>query len=111
MKVFIVQAFILVFLIGSPPVIKAQTDPGDGYTDSQCAECHEEPADDHAASVHRDVQCLECHAQAVEEDHEALAAVNCRQCHAPHDEKVTHDAHTRVACKACIRKTAFRHRT
>lgn len=104
MKVFIVQIVILGILIGIPPVIKAQTNAGDGYTNSQCAECHEEMADDHAASVHKDVQCLECHAQAVEEDHEALAAVNCRQCHAPHDEKVIHDAHTRVACKACHQK-------
>jgi hypothetical protein len=55
-------------------------------------------------SDHKDVQCLECHAQAVEEDHEALAAVNCRQCHAAHDEKVIHDAHTRVTCKACHQK-------
>lgn len=104
MKVFIVQAFILGILIGSPPVIKAQTDPGDGYTDSQCAECHEEMADDHAASLHRDTQCLECHQEAVAEEHEALPAVDCRQCHAPHDEKVTHDAHTRIACRACHQK-------
>ena len=104
MKVFIVQIVILGILIGNPPVIKAQTNAGDGYTNSQCAECHEEMADDHAASVHKDVQCLECHAQAVEENHEALAAVNCRQCHAPHDEKVIHDAHTRVTCKACHQK-------
>jgi nitrate reductase gamma subunit len=101
MKVFIVQIVILGIIIGNTPVIKAQNDAGDGYTNSQCAECHEEMADDHAASVHKDIQCLECHAQAVEEDHEALAAINCRQCHAPHDEKVIHDAHTRVACKAC----------
>ena len=104
MKATIIQIVILAILIGHPAAIAAQNDPGDGYTNSQCAECHEEMADDHAASVHKDVQCLECHAQAVEEDHEALAAVNCRQCHAPHDEKVIHDAHTRVACKACHQK-------
>lgn len=104
MKVFIVQIVILLILIGSSPMAAAQNDAGDGYTNSQCAECHEEMADDHAASVHKDVQCLECHVQAVEENHEALAAVNCRQCHAPHDEKVIHDAHTRVACKACHQK-------
>ncbi|MGD8970746.1 MAG: respiratory nitrate reductase subunit gamma [Desulfobacterales bacterium] len=104
MKATIIPIVVLAILIGHPAAIAAQTVPGDGYTDSQCAECHEEPADDHAASVHKDVQCLECHAQAVEEDHEALAAVNCRQCHAPHDEKVIHDAHTRVACKACHQK-------
>lgn len=79
----------------------AQVDAGDGYTNAQCTECHEEMADDHALSVHGGIECLSCHTQAVEEDHEEVAPVNCRQCHAPHDEKVIHDAHSRVACKAC----------
>jgi hypothetical protein len=104
MKATIIQIVVLAILIGHPAAIAAQTDPGDGYTDSQCAECHEEMADDHAASLHRDTQCLECHQEAVAEEHEALPAVDCRQCHAPHDEKVIHDAHTRVACKACHQK-------
>jgi hypothetical protein len=104
MKATIIQIVVLAILVGHPAAIAAQTDPGDVYTDSQCAECHEEMADDHAASVHKDVQCLACHAQAVEEEHEALPAVDCRQCHAPHDEKVTHDAHTRIACRACHQK-------
>jgi len=75
----------------------------DGHASSQCTECHEEMAADHAASVHRDIGCLECHARAAEEDHEQLvfAQVDCRQCHGPHDEKVSHDAHSRVACNAC----------
>ncbi|NOX32723.1 MAG: hypothetical protein GXP56_03150 [Deltaproteobacteria bacterium] len=72
-----------------------------GYTNAQCMECHEEMAVDHAASIHRDIPCLECHIQAAEKDHEQIAQVGCRQCHKPHDEKVLHDAHTRVACKAC----------
>jgi hypothetical protein len=104
MKATIIQILILGILIGNSPMAAAQTNAGEGYTNSQCAECHEEMADDNATSVHKDVQCLECHAQAVEEDHETLAAVNCRQCHAPHDEKVIHDAHTRVTCKACHQK-------
>lgn len=97
----IVQIIIVVILIGCPPVSAAQVNAGDGYTNAQCAECHEEMADDHGASVHEGVECLECHAQAVEEDHEQVAAVDCRQCHAPHAEKVTHDAHSRIACTAC----------
>lgn len=109
MKVCIVQIVILAILIARPPVSAAQIDPGDGYTNSECAECHEEMADDHGASVHREIQCLECHQQAAAEEHEEeehaeLPPVDCRQCHAPHDEKVTHDAHTRVACKACHQK-------
>jgi len=74
-----------------------------GHASSQCTECHEQMAADHAASVHRDIQCLECHAQAAQEDHELFffARVDCRHCHAPHDEKPVHDAHSRVACNAC----------
>ena len=85
---------------------EAFADTGGGYTDAQCAECHEEMAEDHGASVHRNAQCLECHPQAAEEAHEESPPppVDCRQCHAPHDEKVAHDAHTRVACKACHQK-------
>lgn len=102
MKRFIVHIVILAILIGYPPVSAAQVDAGDGYTNAECAECHEEMVDDHALSVHGSIECLSCHTQAVEEDHEELAPVDCRQqCHAPHDEKVIHDAHTRVTCKAC----------
>lgn len=63
-------------------------------------------AEDHGESVHRDMPCLECHQQAAEEAHEEspLPPVECRQCHAPHDEKVSHDAHIRVTCKACHQK-------
>jgi len=88
-------------------VSAAQGDAGNGYTNSECAECHEEMADGHGASMHRDLQCLECHKQAVVEEHEELPPVDCRQCHAPHDEKVIHDAHTRVACKACHQKNGI----
>jgi nitrate reductase gamma subunit len=101
MKRFIVQIVILAILIGCPPVSAAQVDAGGDYTNAQCTECHEEMADDHAGSVHGSIECLSCHTRAVEEDHEEVAAVDCRPCHAPHDEKVIHDAHTRVTCKAC----------
>ena len=104
MKRFIVQIVILAILIGCPPVSAVQVDAGDGYTNAQCMECHEEMADDHALSVHGSIECLGCHTQAIEEDHEEVAPVDCRQCHAPHDEKVIHDAHSRVACKACHMK-------
>ncbi len=101
MKRFIVQIVILAILIGCPPVSAAQVDAGGDYTNAQCTECHEEMTDDHALSMHGSIECLSCHTRAVEEDHEEVAAVDCRQCHAPHDEKVIHDAHTRVTCKAC----------
>ena len=104
MKRFIVQIVIFAILIECPPVSAAQVDAGDDYTNAQCTECHEEMADDHALSVHGSIECLSCHTQAVEEDHEEIAPVDCRQCHAPHDEKVIHDAHTRVTCNACHMK-------
>jgi len=76
------------------------------YITDQCRECHEEMAADHATSVHSKIGCLECHAQAEKEDHEQLvfSPVDCGQCHAPHDEKILHDAHTRVSCNACHTK-------
>ena len=105
-EIFILPIAILIICIRCPFVSATQTDPGDGYTMDQCVECHEEMAQDHEASVHRSTQCLECHQKAVDETHEEspLPPVDCRQCHAPHDEKVAHDAHTRVACKACHQK-------
>jgi hypothetical protein len=106
MKLLIALIVIIMSLIGGLPVSESIADTGDGYTDAQCMECHEEMAEDHAASTHSDIQCLACHPQAAEEAHEELLLppVDCRQCHAPHDEKVAHDAHTRVACKACHQK-------
>jgi hypothetical protein len=105
-KKFILQITMLTLCMGCPFASATQTDPGDGYTMDQCVECHEEMAQDHEASVHRSTQCLECHQEAVDEAHEETPPppVDCRQCHAPHDEKVAHDAHTRVACKACHQK-------
>lgn len=107
-KIFILQMVIFTICIGCPLASATQNDPEEGfsYTDDQCMECHEEMAEDHAASTHSDVQCLKCHPQAAEEAHEESPPppVDCRQCHAPHDEKVAHDAHTRVTCKACHQK-------
>jgi hypothetical protein len=69
MKRFIVQIVIFAILIECPPVSAAQVDAGDDYTNSQCTECHEEMADDHALSMHGRIERLSCHTQAVEEDH------------------------------------------
>ncbi len=105
---FIVQIVIILSLMGCPTVLAtiADADADNGYTNSQCIECHEAMVEDHAASTHSEIECLACHPQAAQEAHEELplAAVDCRPCHAPHDEKVVHDAHTRVACKACHQK-------
>lgn len=72
------------------------------YTVEDCASCHEEMAEDLAASVHASVACLHCHEEAAAEEHEGtVASVRCKSCHAPHHEKITHDAHSRVSCRAC----------
>jgi hypothetical protein len=109
MKVFIAQIVILMLLTGGPPVAEVFADSDDGYTDAQCAECHEAMAEDHGMSVHAGTPCLQCHPQAAAEAHEASPPrpVDCRRCHAPHDEKVTGDAHTRVACQACHQKNGI----
>ncbi|WP_373498273.1 hypothetical protein [Desulfococcus sp.] len=92
--------FLLTLLAGSFPAAAAHVNPG-GDTDVQCAECHEAASADHGASVHRAVGCLECHPGAETPEHEAAPPIDCRECHAPHDEKVIHDAHSRVDCRAC----------
>jgi nitrate reductase gamma subunit len=50
---------------------------------------------------HGDVACLTCHPQAARYKHARQEPGDCRQCHARHDEAVTHDAHLTVACGAC----------
>lgn len=104
MKKFLLRITVFAICTGCPFAWTTQTDPEDGYTNDPCMECHEEMAEDHGESVHREMQCLACHPKAAKEDHEELPVVDCRQCHAPHDEKVAHDAHVRVACKACHQK-------
>ncbi len=96
---FFTFVFVLVVIQGAVPVCGEEK--ASGYSNAQCMECHEEMAADQSVSIHKDIACLKCHAQAVEEDHENLARVDCRQCHSPHDEKILHDAHTRVTCMAC----------
>jgi len=50
---------------------------------------------------HAGIACTVCHPQAAAFSHEAQKSGDCRQCHLPHDEKVTRDAHMGVACEAC----------
>ena len=55
----------------------------------------------YTSTPHADVSCLSCHPRAVEFGHKNQQRGDCRQCHLPHDEKVAHDAHSRVTCGAC----------
>jgi predicted CXXCH cytochrome family protein len=55
----------------------------------------------YASTPHAGFQCTVCHPEAVQYNHGEQRTGQCRQCHLPHDEKVTHDAHANVACEAC----------
>ena len=50
---------------------------------------------------HSGLACTECHLQAASFEHGAQGAVDCGQCHLPHDESTAHDAHVLVACQTC----------
>lgn len=53
------------------------------------------------STPHAGLQCTVCHPEAAQYNHGEQKAGECRQCHLPHDERVTHDAHANVACEAC----------
>ena len=55
----------------------------------------------YANTPHAEVACSDCHPRALEFGHRNQPVGDCRQCHEPHDEKVTHDLHAVVACEAC----------
>ncbi len=50
---------------------------------------------------HSRLACTECHIQAASFEHGDQEAVDCGQCHLPHDESTAHDAHAAVTCQAC----------
>ena len=55
----------------------------------------------YADTPHAGLDCTTCHENAAAFTHHHQKSVNCRQCHLPHDEKVTHDAHAGVPCQTC----------
>ncbi len=55
----------------------------------------------YASTPHADVSCLVCHPRAAQFGHSDQLVGDCKQCHRPHDEKTTHDAHADVTCGAC----------
>ena len=56
---------------------------------------------DYQTQPHAQIACNQCHQQAAAYKHSSQKLADCRQCHPPHDEKVAHDAHIRVACETC----------
>ena len=55
----------------------------------------------YTTTSHKDVACMVCHPQSMAFGHGNQIVAECRQCHLPHDEKVSNDAHMNVACEAC----------
>jgi nitrate reductase gamma subunit len=56
---------------------------------------------EYQSTPHAEIACTICHPTAASFLHGDQKGGDCRQCHIPHDEKVTHDAHMVVACEAC----------
>ncbi len=54
-----------------------------------------------AQSPHAELDCLTCHPQSVQYEHHKQSVSDCGQCHQPHEESVTHEAHAGVSCQAC----------
>ena len=52
-------------------------------------------------SSHATEACTVCHTDAVGFIHKDQKLFSCTNCHLPHDEKITHDAHSNVSCEAC----------
>jgi nitrate reductase gamma subunit len=58
--------------------------------------------DDYESTSHAGVACTVCHPGSAEFNHDQQKSGDCRQCHFPyHDEKVAHDLHGTVTCRAC----------
>ena len=57
--------------------------------------------DTYGQTIHKNLSCRVCHPQSAAFDHANQPLGDCGGCHLPHDEKVAHDAHRRVACEAC----------
>jgi predicted CXXCH cytochrome family protein len=55
----------------------------------------------YAGSPHANVNCLTCHSDSANFGHGNQKVGDCRTCHAPHDEKKLHDAHSSVSCAEC----------
>ncbi len=55
----------------------------------------------YGSTPHRDVACTICHPRAAEFNHDKQVVEDCRQCHLPHDAKMTNALHLGVACGTC----------
>ena len=57
--------------------------------------------EEYEGTTHAGVSCTVCHPESVNFEHDKQKVGDCRHCHRPHAEKVTHDAHIGVSCGAC----------
>lgn len=61
--------------------------------------------DSYQSTPHYELACTACHPQAARFNHSEQQYGNCGQCHLPHHEKKSHDAHVNVSCQACHLKS------
>ncbi len=52
-------------------------------------------------SPHAEMPCTVCHTSSTRFSHKEQKLFSCTNCHLPHNEKVTHDAHSNISCEAC----------
>ena len=55
----------------------------------------------HGSTTHAAIACTTCHREAASFIHHEQKPVECGQCHLPHHEKTTGDAHLTVSCQSC----------
>ena len=55
----------------------------------------------HESTTHAPVACTTCHREASSYIHHEQKPVECGQCHLPHDEKTSGNAHLTVSCQSC----------
>ena len=58
-------------------------------------------AKSHESTTHSMVACTTCHRKAASFIHHEQKPVDCGQCHLPHHEKKTGDAHMNISCQSC----------
>jgi nitrate reductase gamma subunit len=109
MKVRLLNITVLVILFFSGDISQASmpaTENDNSFIEHNtlsCLDCHFLIKDnqDHPSFEESDNSCLECHDDFSQFPHNDQYAVDCLNCHSPHHEKIMHDAHSNISCRAC----------
>ncbi len=106
-KFTIIVSFAILF--SWPGMLQASQSDGENKLQNHihsrllCLDCHfyikENP--DHPVVDNSNTSCIECHENFIEFRQSRKDMVNCLYCHSLHHEKIAHDAHYDVSCKAC----------